>query len=58
MNYKKRKKKKKKTIGSCWLYSKNVYVTVGSDEKVKFCESLGATKGINYKTQKWGDEVH
>ncbi|KAG1137914.1 hypothetical protein G6F37_010897 [Rhizopus arrhizus] len=37
--------------------AKNVYVTVGSDEKVKFCESLGATKGINYKTQKWGDEI-
>ncbi|KAI8886266.1 NAD(P)H quinone oxidoreductase, PIG3 family [Backusella circina FSU 941] len=33
-----------------------IFVTVGSDDKVKFCEQLGATKGINYKTEKW-DEV-
>lgn len=25
------------------------YVTAGSDEKISFCESLGATKGFNYK---------
>lgn len=28
-----------------------VYVTVGSDEKCRFCEDLGATKAINYKTE-------
>lgn len=27
-----------------------VYVTAGSDEKCRFCEALGATKAINYKT--------
>ncbi|KAI8097176.1 uncharacterized protein BX664DRAFT_325717 [Halteromyces radiatus] len=31
----------------------HIFVTVGSDEKVKFCESLGATHAINYKTQNW-----
>ncbi|CAO3677962.1 hypothetical protein CU097_013865 [Rhizopus azygosporus] len=38
--------------------ARNVYVTVGSDEKVKFCESIGATKAINYKTQKWGEVIN
>jgi NADPH:quinone reductase len=28
-----------------------VYVTVGSEEKSKFCEKLGAKKAINYKTK-------
>lgn len=28
-----------------------VYVTAGSDEKCRFCETLGAEKAINYKTQ-------
>jgi NADPH2:quinone reductase len=28
-----------------------VYVTAGSDEKCRFCETLGATKAINYKTE-------
>lgn len=28
-----------------------VYVTVGSDEKCRFCEELGAAKAINYKTE-------
>ncbi|MDB5003465.1 MAG: NAD(P)H-quinone oxidoreductase [Mucilaginibacter sp.] len=28
-----------------------VYVTAGSYEKCKFCEDLGATKAINYKTE-------
>ncbi|CAO3670560.1 unnamed protein product [Rhizopus stolonifer] len=37
--------------------AKNVFVTVSSDDKVKFCESIGATKGINYKTQQWGKEI-
>src|ERR1700761_4572024 len=28
-----------------------VYTTAGTDEKCRWCESLGATKAINYKTQ-------
>ncbi|KAG2237218.1 quinone oxidoreductase [Thamnidium elegans] len=34
-----------------------IFVTVGSDEKIKFCESIGATKGINYKTENWSDVI-
>jgi NADPH2:quinone reductase len=34
-----------KAIGSV------VYITAGSYEKCKFCEDLGATKAINYKTE-------
>lgn len=37
--------------------SNRIFVTVGSDEKVKFCESIGATKAINYKTENWSDVV-
>jgi NADPH2:quinone reductase len=32
-------------------WGSKVYVTAGSDEKCKFCEDLGATKAINYKTE-------
>ncbi|MBC7479529.1 MAG: NAD(P)H-quinone oxidoreductase [Pseudorhodobacter sp.] len=28
-----------------------VYATAGSDDKTRFCESLGAERGINYKTE-------
>src|ERR1700743_1292859 len=35
----------------------NVYVTVGSDEKSKFCEDLGATKAINYKTENFAEVI-
>jgi NADPH:quinone reductase len=28
-----------------------VYATAGTDEKCRFCEQLGATKAINYKTE-------
>lgn len=28
-----------------------VFVTVGSDEKAKFCEALGAERAINYRTE-------
>ena len=35
-----------------------VYVTAGSDEKCKFCEELGATKAINYKTGNFKDEIN
>jgi NADPH:quinone reductase len=34
-----------------------VYVTVGSDEKCKFCEELGAAKAINYKTEIFKDVI-
>lgn len=33
-----------------------IYTTVGSAEKAEFCEKLGATKAINYKTEAF-DEV-
>ncbi|KAI5815713.1 hypothetical protein BZA77DRAFT_314854 [Pyronema omphalodes] len=35
-----------------------VYVTAGSDEKIKFCvEKLGADAGFNYKTQNFAEEI-
>ncbi|KAL0095221.1 NADPH:quinone reductase [Phycomyces blakesleeanus] len=34
-----------------------IFVTAGSDEKVAFCEKLGATRAINYKTEKWADVI-
>lgn len=34
-----------------------VYATAGSDDKVKFCESIGATKAINYKTENFKDRI-
>jgi len=34
-----------------------VYVTAGSDEKCHFCEQLGATKAINYKTESFTDVI-
>ncbi|KAI9263051.1 NADPH:quinone reductase-like protein [Sporodiniella umbellata] len=37
--------------------AKEIYVTVGTDEKVKFCEHLGATKGFNYNTCNWFEEL-
>lgn len=33
-----------------------VYATAGTNDKVKFCESLGA-KGINYKTESFKDRI-
>lgn len=34
-----------------------VYATVGSDDRVKAVQALGATKGINYKTQDFVEEI-
>ncbi|QDQ86834.1 NAD(P)H-quinone oxidoreductase [Alcaligenaceae bacterium SJ-26] len=34
-----------------------VYATVGSDDKVRAVEALGATRGINYRTQDYVDVV-
>ncbi|MFL6547936.1 MAG: NAD(P)H-quinone oxidoreductase, partial [Povalibacter sp.] len=35
-----------------------VYATAGSDDKVRFCEKLGALHGINYKTQDFVAAIH
>ncbi len=35
-----------------------VYVTAGSDEKCRFCENLGATQAINYKTENFADVIN
>lgn len=34
-----------------------IYTTVGSADKAAFCEDLGATKAINYKTQSFDAEI-
>ncbi|OOQ58101.1 NAD(P)H-quinone oxidoreductase [Mucilaginibacter pedocola] len=34
-----------------------VYVTAGSDDKCKFCETLGADKAINYKTENFTEAI-
>ncbi|KAL9577335.1 MAG: hypothetical protein Q9203_007502, partial [Teloschistes exilis] len=35
-----------------------IYVTASSEEKIRFCvDGLGATKGFNYKTQDWSQEI-
>jgi NADPH2:quinone reductase len=34
-----------------------VYATAGSDAKCRYCEQLGATRGINYKTQDFVTEI-
>ncbi len=34
-----------------------VYTTAGSDDKCRFCESIGAARAINYKTQDFVAEI-
>ncbi|HXO77865.1 MAG TPA: NAD(P)H-quinone oxidoreductase [Puia sp.] len=34
-----------------------VYTTAGTDEKCRWCKSLGATKAVNYKTQDFETEL-
>jgi putative PIG3 family NAD(P)H quinone oxidoreductase len=34
-----------------------VYVTVGSDDKARACEALGATRAINYRSQDFVEEI-
>lgn len=34
-----------------------VYITVGSDEKCRFCEDLGADKAINYKSENFAEVI-
>lgn len=38
-------------------FDHTVYATVGSDERVAAVEALGASKGINYKTQDFVEEI-
>ncbi|HEX6225606.1 MAG TPA: NAD(P)H-quinone oxidoreductase [Chryseolinea sp.] len=42
-------------IAKAW--GANVYITAGSDEKCEFCLKLGADNAINYKTEKFSDEI-
>ena len=35
-----------------------VLATVGSDEKIRFCEQLGASRVMNYKTEDWQKIAH
>ncbi|KAI8929577.1 hypothetical protein BC831DRAFT_443273 [Entophlyctis helioformis] len=37
--------------------SRHVIATAGSDDKVKFCESLGSTAAVNYKTHSFAQRV-
>lgn len=34
-----------------------IFVTAGTQEKIDFCKSLGATEGFNYKTDDWAQCV-
>ncbi len=34
-------------------FGARVLTTAGSDEKCRFCESIGAERAINYKTEEW-----
>ncbi|CAO3598679.1 unnamed protein product [Absidia cylindrospora] len=34
-----------------------IFITAGTDEKVKFCKTLGATHGVNYKTENWAEII-
>lgn len=35
----------------------NIFTTAGTDEKCRWCESLGATKAVNYKTEDFEKEL-
>ncbi len=35
-----------------------VYVTAGSDNKCRFCENLGASRAVNYKTEDFEGALH
>ncbi|SPO20690.1 related to NADPH quinone oxidoreductase homolog PIG3 [Ustilago trichophora] len=34
-----------------------IYVTAGSEEKINFCQDIGADKGFNYKAGDWAEEL-
>src|SRR5208282_2679432 len=38
-------------------FGARVFATAGSEEKCAYCESLGAERAINYKTQSFAKEV-
>jgi putative PIG3 family NAD(P)H quinone oxidoreductase len=44
-------------IALCREAGHRCFVTVGSDDKARQCEQLGATKGINYKTEDFAERV-
>jgi putative PIG3 family NAD(P)H quinone oxidoreductase len=44
-------------IALCREAGNRCFVTVGSDEKARRCEALGATAGINYRTEDFADRV-
>lgn len=46
------------TIMMAREWGAEVYTTAGSDEKCAFCEELGATAAINYKTQDFVEAVN
>jgi NADPH2:quinone reductase len=37
------------------VFGARVFATAGTDEKARFCESLGAERGINYRTEDFVD---
>ncbi|WP_300304656.1 NAD(P)H-quinone oxidoreductase [Ferrovibrio sp.] len=39
------------------LGAAKIYATAGTDEKGRFCESIGATKAINYKTEDFSARI-
>lgn len=39
------------------LGAKRIFATAGTDEKCRFCESLGAEKAINYKTEDFAARI-
>jgi putative PIG3 family NAD(P)H quinone oxidoreductase len=39
------------------LGAAQIYATAGTDEKCRYCESLGATKAINYKTEDFAARI-
>lgn len=39
------------------LGARRIFATAGTDEKCRFCESLGVEKAINYKTEDFADRI-
>ena len=44
-------------IQLCKAFGATVIVTTGTEEKCRFCQSLGADHAINYRDQDWESEV-
>ena len=45
------------TVANVAISRNRIITTAGSDEKIEFCKSQGATHGINYKTENFKDKV-